>query len=92
MRYLSVHFTSETTFMTPCSLVRFHRRFGATYEYLLSIPSALKMEVLHSSSTLNCHKCWQLIRHWNKQEQQYTFHVRLRRVRVAIVAVEKQQA
>ena len=90
MRSLSVHFTSKIAFITPCSLVGFQRCFGGTYGYLLLIPSALKMEVLYSSTTLNCHKCWQQLRDWNKKEQQYTYDVRLRCVRVTILEVENK--
>ena len=91
MLYLSVHFTSKITFITPCSLVGFQRCFGGTYEYLLPISSTLKMGVLYFSSTLNCHKCWQLTREWNEKEQKYRYDVTLRCVRVTVVAVENNK-
>jgi hypothetical protein len=88
---LSVHFTSKITFITPCRLVGFQRCFRGTYEYLLPISSTLKMKVLYFSSTWNCHKCWQLTRDWNKKEQKYTYEVKLRCVRVIVVAVENNK-
>lgn len=91
MLYLSVHFTSKITFIMPFSLVGFQKCFGGTYEYLLPISSALKMRVLYFSNTLNCHKCWQLTRDWNKKEQMYKYDVKLRCVCVIVVAVENNK-